>query len=96
MNNYIKIALIVFMVSFTGCATAGRFRLVDIDLRDRDQIVAYENEAKIVYTSDKTETVSDQPVSATPFDWTMLFDFLKVVKGRISIFFVEWKCEEKK
>lgn len=76
-----------------GCVSAGRFALVDIDLRTPEQIAAYAKEAEIPYAvpsqADPVALKADRTVVAAI--WDEIMEVLKVVKGRIRVLPVEWK-----
>lgn len=97
MKRLICLTLLASMVVplVAGCAylpARGRLSAIDFDLRDKDQIVAYETEATCIY-ADPTQPgqplgVGEAP-SASP--WYLIVDFLKVMKGRLRVLSVEWQ-----
>jgi hypothetical protein len=76
---------IMAVVILVGCATQGRFAVIDIDLRDKEQIEAYKNEASVLY-----QNTSTNQVSAKSFDFSVLSTILSAIKGRIRIVNIEW------
>jgi len=84
-----KVILIGLLSVLTlGCATRGRVAVIDLDMRDKDQIEASQNENSVIYqpTEQKQEVVA-QPREPSIF---YLIDFLKIAKMRIRIVSVEW------
>lgn len=81
------------MVLMCGCVSAGRFALVDIDLRTPEQIAAYAKEAEIPYAvpsqNDPVGLKADRTVLTAI--WDEIMEVLKVVKGRVRVLPVEWK-----
>ena len=85
MKNYI---LVLVCCILTGCVSAGRFSLLDIDLRSPDQINASIPEAKIVYNT--PESPQDADVKAiTPT--TFIVDLFRIMKCRFRFLSIEWK-----
>jgi hypothetical protein len=87
--------LVAVAIPLCGCASMparGRVSALDLDLRDKDQIIAYETEATCIYA---TPPQGNQPPvgamepAASP--WPFIFDFLKVMKGRIRVLSIEWQ-----
>jgi len=80
------------MVLMCGCVSAGRFALVDIDLRTPEQIAAYAKEAEIPYVAQYNEppTLKADRTVLTAI-WDEIMEVLKVVKGRVRVLPVEWK-----
>ena len=87
MNMKNVIIGLLFCVILTGCATKGRVAIIDLDMRDRDQIEASKDENSVVYTSGKPENVVAQPKETSLF---YIIDFLKIAKLRLRIVSVEW------
>ena len=81
---------LMVLLGITGCAnTSGRFALVDIDLRNPDQILSGEHEvlkAEDISTSD----IEPAAVEARSLFSRILVDIISVFKGRFRIFTVEW------
>jgi predicted small lipoprotein YifL len=78
-----------------GCATKGRLALVDIDLREPQQITEYRYEAGVPYNQGDV-IVDGEPPAETESQglaadvWERFMDVLKVIKGRIRIGSLEW------
>lgn len=84
---------LVAMIVLSGCATAGRFAALDIDLRTPEQIEAFAPEAEIVYKVGEAPAPNGAQVSA-PVDasWVQfLAPIIEVFKGRVRILSFEWK-----
>jgi len=95
--NKLVVVIGISMV-LCGCATKGRVALLDLDLRTPEQILAYQNEADIIYVPDCC--VSNPIVVSTnatvkgatiPSPWDIIIKIIEVVKGRIRILSIEWK-----
>lgn len=83
-----KLLIAIMCLAFlTGCATQGRFSLIDLDFRSAEQSVAQQPENTMMHSA--VTTVQPQPKAITPL--SVIFDFLEVVKGRIRIITCEWK-----
>lgn len=81
------IALMVFLLS--GCATKGRFAVLDLDLRTPEQIEASVAENTIIYTcTNNIPAVAQPKVSVDP--WDIIVRIISVVKGRLRILSIEW------
>jgi hypothetical protein len=75
-----------------GCATKGRISLIDLDLRTPEQIIAYQNEADVIYSPDVSPSNNNASVRAAPcFPWDFVIKIVEVVKGRVRILSIEWK-----
>lgn len=91
---FISVFMIIMM---SGCATKGRFSAVDIDLRTPEQIIAYQNEADIVYLADGVvsngvNTVATKDIVPTTAPWyDIIVKIVEVIKGRVRILSFEWK-----
>lgn len=89
------------MLLFTGCVSNGRFRLLNVDLRTPEQMVAARDEACIVYTSTISNT-TNAPVVIQPapkgfldsFPFSLLFDLFKVAKGVFTVGELEWSSKK--
>jgi hypothetical protein len=94
MKKSILIFSLLGMLMITGCATRGRISLIDLDLRTPEQIVAYQNEADVIYAPDgcTSNTANNASVRvATTFPWDFIIKIVEVVKGRVRILSIEWK-----
>jgi len=84
------VILIVAAIVGSGCASPGRFALLDLDLRTPEQIEAYKTEAQVPYGVNEAatqEVVSPKVVSV----WSFLAPIIQVFKGRIKVLSFEWK-----
>lgn len=90
------LAVLVIGVLLCGCASQGRFAAIDFDLRTPEQITAYEEEAKIVYETASETPQTDGLKADTPSEspWYFVFDFLKVMQGRLRFISFEWSSNE--
>lgn len=84
----LSIALVVLCLS--GCATKGRFRLVNIDTRTPEQIAAYYREAELPYSTDVVTSAPEVQAKALPTWWGILVSAVTEMKCRISVIDVEW------
>ena len=88
------VSVVLLSIPLAGCATRGRFAVLDLDLRDKDQIIAYQTEATCIYQPAQQPVagvpLKEQPAVSLPW-WNFLFDFLKVMKGRIRVLSFEWQ-----
>lgn len=87
--------IVLGLLVTSGCATRGRFAIFDLDLRDKEQIDAYKTEATCIYESSANQLalgvpVKEEPAAVSPW-YQFMFDFLKIMKGRIRILSVEWQ-----
>ena len=80
-------AICITCLLLVGCATRGRLSVVDIDLRTTDQIVAYQQEAAVIYQSQEKEQPSTGMTGGT---WDFIIKLVEVIKGRIRILSFEW------
>ena len=87
---------VVLAVLLVGCATKGRLSLLDLDLRDPEQIAASKFEMAVPYTQGSlldtnVAMVATATTQAIPgVIWSEVMDVLKVIKARIRIVSVEW------
>ena len=86
MKTWTKItATVMLCVICTGCASVkeAKFALVDLDLRNVDQIKAGEcTEASVA------------EARALPAEWWSMFvDLLKMINGRLRLLSVEWEAQ---
>ena len=85
-----KIFFIVSLLILTSCAT-GRVALIDIDLRNEEQIKAYRKEASVPYENAKG--IKEEMVTPKIIDvksWNIIIKIVEVFKGRIRIGSIEW------
>lgn len=93
----ISIVIMILLVALlSGCATSGRFSLVDWDLRNPEQINAFYEESKVPYDltlDDKVEVEVKVEVVAQPKSITASFiaSIITAIKGRVRILSFEWK-----
>jgi len=95
MNKNIIIVLVLLTVLLTSCSS-GRISLIDLDLRNPEQIRAYTEEANAPYqtsnnTNDTNEVIVTPKFEPTQKSWYWMFDFLKVMQGRFKVLSFEWK-----
>lgn len=99
MKRIAMLTIVITSLILTGCAT-GRVALVDLDMRDKDQIQAYYSESTVPYVTASTNglnnsnavasvTSSTATVGLTP--WEYIFDFLKISHMRIRVISLEWR-----
>jgi len=83
----LSILFVFITIILVGCASQGRFSVVDLDLRDSAQIEAGKNEAAVIYQNTSTNEV------ATPksFDFSLLSTIISAIKGRVKVLSFEWK-----
>lgn len=96
MKNFVCLVLALL---FCGCST-GRFAVLTVDLRTPEQLKASEVEGTVVYNYGECTNCAacekcngdplEEPVSS-PSIIAPIFDFLKLVKGKVSFFSIEWR-----
>ena len=92
-RGLVALALVALLCATAGCATKGRFSLVDLDLRDKGQIEASRFESAVPYVQDSLSSTNAVMVStqAIPLSvWTQLMDVLKIIKCRLRVVSFEW------
>lgn len=93
-KSFLLFSMFALLMITAGCATKGRISLIDLDLRTPEQIIAYQNEADVIYTPDgcTSNTANNASVRvATTFPWDFVIKIVEVVKGRVRILSIEWK-----
>jgi len=92
-NKVLMLCVLVMCVYMSGCASSGRFCLVDIDLRTPEQISAYIKESEAVYIGETLPIETDPPEITTKSGGVLssLFSFLQVLKCRVRVFSAEWR-----
>ena len=95
MKRLILVIVIAAVVLLSGCASVrnGRFYLLDLDLRTPEQVLAQKEEKTVIY-SGSTNKVSMAEGEVRSFPYNLLFKLLEIVKGRLTIFSIEWKTKE--
>ena len=94
--NIVLTALILMLIS-SGCATSGRFSVIDLDLRSPEQIEAFYGESKVPYNltlGDSTDAEVEAEVqvdSKSISIWSFIAPILEALDGRLRIFSFEWK-----
>ena len=74
----------------SGCISAGRFAVVDLDLRSPEQIVAGEVEAAVIYGAPATSEEPVEPVANKSW-MRFLAPIIEVFDGRLRILSFEWR-----
>ena len=80
-------AIILACLALSGCASAGRLCLVDIDMRRPPQIAAMESEALAPYQCSPSPSNAVQSRTAIP--WDIVPDILKL-GFRVRVGSYEW------
>lgn len=97
MNKTIALVVMGTLCYFSlGCASMdkGRFSVVDLDLRSKDQIEAQIPEATCIYNGSTNKTNDASLKSATPIPWEFVVKLVEVFKGRIKVCSMEWKTNQ--
>ena len=99
MKNGLTLVTLVTLVTLimisSGCASPGRFSLLDLDLRTPEQIEAYQVEAQVPYEVKEIpnkEEIAPKAISV----WSFLAPIIQVFKGRIKVLSFEWKGSQQK
>jgi hypothetical protein len=97
MKNVLRVIVTLAVLLNIGCIGAGRFALIDIDLRTPEQIKAYAAEARYVYEDinvienediEEGEEVEPKAISGII---PSILDKLRVFKCRFRILGFEWR-----
>jgi len=92
-NGLTLVTLVTLVIIGSGCASPGRFSVLDLDLRTPEQIEAYKVEAQVPYVVKEIpnkEEIAPKFISA----WSFLAPIIQVFKGRIKVLSFEWKGNE--
>jgi hypothetical protein len=96
MEKTKSIILLFILLLFTGCATKGRFSVVDLDLRNPEQIKESIIENTVIYNN----TTNNVPVISQPKMpediWDIIVRIVSVMKGRLRILSFEWNERNEK